>query len=118
MQQGLPAELAVQPTEMYLAGFSEVFAHGSWAVAVTVIFVIVSQIKINVTNAYAGSLAWSNFFARLTHSHPGRVVWLVFNVSIALLLMTLDVFSVAGERAGPLCQRRHRLGRGRWWPTS
>jgi hypothetical protein len=36
--------------------------------------------RINVTNAYAGSLGWSNFFARLTHSHPGRVVWLVFNV--------------------------------------
>ena len=60
--------------------------------AVTVLFVIVSQIKINVTNAYAGSLAWSNFFARLTHSHPGRVVWLVFNVLIAVLLMTLGVF--------------------------
>ena len=52
--------------------------------AVTVLFVIVSQIKINLTNAYAGSLAWSNFFARVTHSHPGRVVWLAFNVAIAL----------------------------------
>ncbi|HEV7912862.1 MAG TPA: HAMP domain-containing sensor histidine kinase, partial [Albitalea sp.] len=41
---------------------------------------------------YAGSLAWSNFFARLTHSHPGRVVWLVFNVLIAALLMALGVF--------------------------
>ena len=48
--------------------------------------------KINVTNAYAGSLAWSNFFARLTHSHPGRVVWLVFNVLIAVMLMELGVF--------------------------
>lgn len=53
---------------------------------------VISQIKINVTNAYAGSLAWSNFFSRLTHSHPGRVVWLVFNVTIALLLMELGVF--------------------------
>jgi hypothetical protein len=34
-------------------------------------FVVVSQLKINVMNAYAGSLAWSNFFSRLTHSHPG-----------------------------------------------
>src|SRR5690606_37827003 len=41
---------------------------------------------------YAGSLAWSNFFARLTHSHPGRVVWLVFNVMIAVVLMELGVF--------------------------
>ena len=51
-----------------------------------------SQLKINVTNAYAGSIAWSNFFSRLTHSHPGRVVWLVFNVAIALLLMELGIF--------------------------
>jgi signal transduction histidine kinase/FixJ family two-component response regulator len=55
-------------------------------------FVIISQIKINVTNAYAGSIAWSNFFSRLTHSHPGRVVWLIFNVGIAFLLITLGAY--------------------------
>jgi len=33
------------------------------------------------------------FFARLTHSHPGRVVWLVFNCLLALLLMSLGVFA-------------------------
>jgi signal transduction histidine kinase/ActR/RegA family two-component response regulator len=49
-------------------------------------------LKINVTNAYAGSIAWSNFFSRLTHSHPGRVVWLVFNVLVALLLMEIGVY--------------------------
>ncbi len=65
----------------------------AWVLAVTVLFVVISQVKINLTNAYAGSLAWSNFFARLTHSHPGRVVWLVFNVVIAMLLMTLGVFA-------------------------
>ncbi len=42
----------------------------------TTLFIVVSQVKINLTNAYAGSLAWSNFFARLTHSHPGRVEWM------------------------------------------
>jgi signal transduction histidine kinase/CheY-like chemotaxis protein len=68
--------------------------------AVTAIFVVVSQVKINVTNAYAGSLAWSNFFARLTHSHPGRVVWLVFNVLIAVLLMTLGVFQALEKVLG------------------
>jgi signal transduction histidine kinase/CheY-like chemotaxis protein/purine-cytosine permease-like protein len=92
LERGVGAELAVQPTEMYLAGFEAAVGHPGTAAAVTVLFVIVSQVKINVTNAYAGSLAWSNFFARLTHSHPGRVVWLVFNVAIALLLMMLDVF--------------------------
>src|SRR4029079_18352460 len=33
-----------------------------------------------------------NFFSRLTHSHPGRVVWLVFNVIVALLLMEIGVY--------------------------
>jgi signal transduction histidine kinase/CheY-like chemotaxis protein len=92
LQQQLPADKAVDPTHMYLAGFSYVFADPRWVLAATVLFVVVSQMKINLTNAYAGSLAWSNFFARLTHSHPGRVVWLVFNVLIAVLLMTLGVF--------------------------
>src|SRR6202040_2342677 len=30
--------------------------------------------------------------SRLTHSHPGRVVWLVFNVVVALLLMEIGVY--------------------------
>ncbi|RYE62765.1 MAG: hybrid sensor histidine kinase/response regulator, partial [Oxalobacteraceae bacterium] len=51
-------------------------------------------------NAYAGSLAWSNFFSRLTHSHPGRVVWLVFNVIIALLLMELGIYRLLEETLG------------------
>jgi signal transduction histidine kinase/CheY-like chemotaxis protein/purine-cytosine permease-like protein len=90
--QQLPIDKAVDPTQMYLAGFAYVFTDPAWVMGVTVFFVVISQIKINLTNAYAGSLAWSNFFARLTHSHPGRVVWLVFNVLIAVLLMTLGVF--------------------------
>ena len=71
-----------------------VFSSPQLALAFTGAFVIISQIKINVTNAYAGSIAWSNFFSRLTHSHPGRVVWLVFNVTIALMLMELGIFKM------------------------
>ncbi len=92
LQAEVPVEHAVEPTRMYMAGYAYVFDSPAVILAVTAFFVIVSQLKINVTNAYAGSLAWSNFFARLTHSHPGRVVWLVFNVVIALLLMLLGVF--------------------------
>jgi len=92
LQQQMSVDKAVEPTHMYLAGFSYVFANPAWVLAATTLFVVVSQVKINLTNAYAGSLAWSNFFARLTHSHPGRVVWLVFNVLIAVLLMTLGIF--------------------------
>lgn len=90
---GVSLVKATQPTQMYLVGFKYVFETPEIALAVTIFFIILSQVKINVTNAYAGSLAWSNFFCRLTHSHPGRVVWLVFNVAIALLLMELGVFS-------------------------
>jgi purine-cytosine permease-like protein len=79
ISHAVPAERAVDPNQMYLAAYENVFPHYGWAVAATALFVVISQLKINVTNAYAGSLAWSNFFSRLTHSHPGRVVWVVFN---------------------------------------
>jgi signal transduction histidine kinase/CheY-like chemotaxis protein len=88
----VPLEKAAEPTQMYLVAFQYVFSSPNLALAFTGAFVIVSQVKINVTNAYAGSIAWSNFFSRLTHSHPGRVIWLVFNVTIALMLMELGIF--------------------------
>ena len=93
LSHGISLAKANEPTHMYYSGFEYVFSNPEIALAVTVLFVIVSQVKINVTNAYAGSLAWSNFFSRLTHNHPGRVVWLVFNVAIALLMMELGIFS-------------------------
>lgn len=92
ISHGVAIAEAKEPIQMYLAGFADMFSNPSVVLSVATLFVIISQIKINVTNAYAGSLAWSNFFSRLTHSHPGRVVWLVFNVFIALLLMELGVF--------------------------
>ncbi|HSQ73752.1 MAG TPA: hybrid sensor histidine kinase/response regulator, partial [Rubrivivax sp.] len=96
----VPADRVVDPNQMYLAAYELVFPHYGWAVAATALLVVVSQLKINVTNAYAGSLAWSNFFARLTHSHPGRVVWMVFNPLIALMLMELEVFQAIGGVLG------------------
>ncbi len=100
LQNEMPLSAALEPTQMYLAGFREVVGPGVMAIFLTGLFVIVSQIKINVTNAYAGSLAWSNFFARLTHRHPGRVVWLVFNVLIAILLMVIGVFEAIEQVLG------------------
>ncbi|MFL6624963.1 MAG: ATP-binding protein, partial [Vitreoscilla sp.] len=98
--QAVPLDRAVDPNQMYLAAWDTVFSRPGMAVAATAAFVVLSQLKINVTNAYAGSLAWSNFFARLTHSHPGRVVWVAFNTAIALMLMELDVFTVLGKVLG------------------
>ena len=92
INHGVSIAHAKEPVQMYLVGFMDVFSNPVTALTVSFIFVVVSQIKINVTNAYAGSLAWSNFFSRLTHTHPGRVVWLVFNVLIALVLMECGVF--------------------------
>lgn len=96
----VPVDRAVDPNQMYLVAWEYVLPHAGWAIAATALFVVVSQLKINVTNAYAGSLAWSNFFARLTHSHPGRVVWVVFNTLIALMLMELGVFRAIGGVLG------------------
>ena len=92
INHGIPETLAADPTHMYLVAFGFITESPNVALALAGIFIIISQLKINVTNAYAGSIAWSNFFSRLTHSHPGRVVWLVFNVAIALLLMELGIY--------------------------
>jgi signal transduction histidine kinase/CheY-like chemotaxis protein len=89
---GIAPWLAVQPSEMYRVAFGYVTSTPMIALALASVFVVVSQVKINITNAYAGSIAWSNFFARLTHNHPGRVVWLIFNIAIALLLMELGIY--------------------------
>lgn len=92
INHGVPEQFADDPTQMYLVAFSFVTESPNVVLALAGIFVIICQLKINVTNAYAGSIAWSNFFSRLTHSHPGRVVWLVFNVTIAWLLMELGIY--------------------------
>jgi signal transduction histidine kinase/CheY-like chemotaxis protein len=92
VRHGTPLEHATEPTAMYRFAFGQVFGSPTAALVLTGVFVIVCQLKINVTNAYAGSIAWSNFFSRVTHSHPGRVVWLVFNVLLALMLMEMGIF--------------------------
>ncbi|MEU7600005.1 hypothetical protein AB0B78_35405 [Streptomyces sp. NPDC040724] len=73
---------------------------GGFALPAAALFVIVSQIKINVTNAYSGSLSWSNFFSRVTHRHPGRVWYIFLNLAIALTLMELNMFAMLGKLLG------------------
>ncbi len=92
LSHGLGYDEAGDPTHMYAVAFSYLTESPLAVMALTGIFVVLCQVKINVTNAYAGSIAWSNFFSRLTHSHPGRVVWLFFNVMIAILVMALGVY--------------------------
>lgn len=91
---------AKEPVQIFTHAYRYAIDNPSAALLISAIFVIVSELKVNVTNAYAGSLAWSNFFSRLTHSHPGRVVWLIFNCAIALLLMELDLFDAMNNVLG------------------
>ncbi|MGE4481396.1 ATP-binding protein [Acidocella sp.] len=94
VERGADWEHAAQPATMFHIAFLEVFRNPVLASALVLVFIVTCQIKINTTNAYAGSIAWSNFFSRLTHNHPGRVVWVVFNVLLALLLMQLGIYRV------------------------
>ncbi|WP_298813362.1 ATP-binding protein [uncultured Roseibium sp.] len=100
MSHGVPVEHADEPARMYAVAFGYMIPNETLVLLLMAAFVVVAQLKINVMNAYAGSLAWSNFFSRLTHSHPGRVVWLVFNVGIALLLMELGIYGLLEETLG------------------
>lgn len=100
LSTGVPVSEAADPAHMYVAAFGYMLPNETAAMLLMAGFVVISQLKINVMNAYAGSLAWSNFFSRLTHSHPGRVVWLVFNVAIALLLMELGIYGLLEETLG------------------
>ncbi|MBF6047379.1 allantoin permease [Streptomyces sp. NRRL B-1677] len=83
---------AAEPIQQFKAAFDAMMP--SWLVVpLAVALVVISQIKINVTNAYSGSLAWTNSFTRLTGRYPGRMVFVLFNLAFALTLMEADMFS-------------------------
>src|ERR1700760_3032058 len=86
------AGIANQPVHQFLEIY-ENFLPGWLAMTRAVVLVVISQIKINVTNAYSGSLAWTNSFTRVTKHYPGRLVFLGFNLLVALVLMEADMFS-------------------------
>ncbi|HEX4190345.1 MAG TPA: hypothetical protein VHZ06_05065 [Marmoricola sp.] len=83
---------ANQPVQQFLEIYKG-FLPNWLALTLAVVLVVISQIKINVTNAYSGSLAWTNSYTRITKHYPGRLVFLAFNLGIALVLMEADMFS-------------------------
>ena len=93
------ASKAVEPVEQFFAGFDE-FLPYTVALGVAVLFVVLSQVKINVTNAYSGSLRWTNVFSTVLKWYPGRVYFVFFNVGIALVLMEANMFSFLNELLG------------------
>jgi purine-cytosine permease-like protein len=84
--------VANQPVHQFLEIYQN-FLPGWLAMTLAVVLVVISQIKINVTNAYSGSLAWTNSFTRVTKHYPGRIVFLGVNLLIALILMEANMFS-------------------------
>jgi purine-cytosine permease-like protein len=85
------AGVANQPVHQFLEIYQG-FLPGWLALTLAVVLVVISQVKINVTNAYSGSLAWTNSFTRVTRHYPGRLVFLGVNLAIALVLMEADMF--------------------------
>ncbi|GAA4692791.1 MULTISPECIES: cytosine permease [Kocuria] len=82
---------ANEPVHQFLGVYRDMMP--AWlAMTLAVILVVISQVKINVTNAYSGSLAWTNSFTRVTRTYPGRMVFVVVNLAIALALMELNMF--------------------------
>ena len=84
---------AVEPVAQFL-GMYESLVPDWLALALVPLLIVIAQIKINVTNAYSGSLAWSNVYTRVRKRYPGRTVFVLFNLIIALALMLMDVFSL------------------------
>ncbi|NKI45313.1 purine-cytosine permease family protein [Streptomyces physcomitrii] len=87
---------ATEPIQQFKGAFDTMMP--SWLVLpLAVVLVVISQIKINVTNAYSGSLAWTNSFTRVTRRYPGRLVFVLVNLGIALTLMEADMFSFLND---------------------
>jgi purine-cytosine permease-like protein len=60
---------------------------GGWGLAC----VLLSQARINMINAYSGSLSLSNFGARGLGVRPGRHIWMVALVAISTVLAMVDI---------------------------
>lgn len=84
---------ATEPVVMFQEAYSRIFGHNEFSLVLAAVLVILSQLKINIMNAYSGSLSWSNFFSRILHRHPGRVVWLFLQVGLGLIIMEANVFA-------------------------
>ncbi|MFJ4082648.1 purine-cytosine permease family protein [Streptomyces iakyrus] len=93
------ASAAPEPIQQFKHAFDAMMP--SWIVLpLAVALVVISQIKINVTNAYSGSLAWTNSFTRVTGRYPGRMVFVLVNLGFALALMEADMFSFLNSILG------------------
>ncbi|RDU38232.1 permease [Neobacillus piezotolerans] len=52
-----------------------------------VVFTMLTQLRINITNIYSASLSLSNFFENVFHFKPDRRFWVVFSAVVSMALM-------------------------------
>lgn len=95
----IPGVDSTEPVQQFNAAFHDMLP-GWFALTLAVILVVISQIKINVTNAYSGSLAWTSAYTRISKHYPGRIVFVLVNLAIALALMEGNMFAVLGKILG------------------
>lgn len=69
-----------------------VSAIGVWGA----LFAILTQLRINVTNMYSGSLSLSNFFEHIFHFVPGRVFWVATTAIVATVAMLFGILNYLG----------------------
>lgn len=62
------------------------------------LFTILTQLRINVTNLYSGSLSLSNFFEHVFNFKPGRTFWVAFTAISAIVAMLAGAL----DHLGPL----------------
>ena len=110
LQYGTSPLHAAEPTQMYLVGYLRSLSDPTAALLLTVLFVVISQVKINVTNAYAGSTGMEQLL-RAAHAQPPGPRGLA-GVQRHHRHAADDTGRLrrARARAGPVRQRGHRLG--------
>jgi len=69
ISHSVPVDRAVDPNQMYLAAYEYVFPRATWAIAATALLVVVSQLKINVTQRLR-RLARVVELLRAAHAQP------------------------------------------------
>jgi purine-cytosine permease-like protein len=60
------------------------------------LFTILTQLRINITNLYSGSLSLSNFFEHVFKFKPGRTFWVVFTAVTAIIAMLAGALDYLG----------------------
>lgn len=99
LTQGMSMAKATEPVQQFTSMFQNITS-GGIAIALAVILVVISQIKINVTNAYSGSLAWTSSYTRITKHYPGRLIFVIVNLACALFLMEENMFAFLNKILG------------------